>query len=64
MNTSQDRIHEYLDTPFDLSSGVTHLNTENMDSFHSHIDGVTFNYNGTKMYTIDRQDNQRFLSLN
>ena len=26
--------------------------------FTSEINGVTFNYNGTKMYTSDRQDNQ------
>ena len=29
-----------------------------MSSYHSYIDGVTFNYNGTKMYTIDHQSNQ------
>ena len=47
------QIHEYsLSTPFDLSSGVTHLNTEDLISFQNHIDGVTFNYDGTKMYTI------------
>ena len=52
-NTSQHRIHEYsLDTPFDLSSGVTHLNTEDLSSTHDYIDGVIFNYNGTKMFTI------------
>ena len=50
----QDRIHEYsLDTAFDLSSTVTHLNTEEMSSFHSYLDGITFNHDGTKMYTID-----------
>ncbi len=53
-NNSQVRIHEYsLSTGFDLSSTVTHLNTEDLISFHSHIDGVTFNYDGTKMYTIN-----------
>ncbi len=52
-NMSQHRIHEYsLATPFDFSSGVTHLNTEDLSSTHDYIDGVTFNYNGTKMYTI------------
>ena len=52
-NDSQVRIHEYsLSTGFDLSSGVTHLNTEDLISFQNHIDGVTFNYDGTKMYTI------------
>ena len=56
---AEDRIHEFtLDTPFDLSSGVTHVNTEDMSSYHNYIDGVTFNYNGTKMYTIDHQSNQ------
>ena len=53
-NASQVRIHEFsLDTAFDLSSGVTQLNTEDLISFHNHIDGVTFNYDGTKMYTIN-----------
>ncbi len=52
-NNSQVRVHEFsLDTAFDLSSTVTHLNTEDLISFQSHIDGVTFNYDGTKMYTI------------
>jgi len=52
-NDSQEQIHEYsLSTGFDLSSTVTHLNTEDLISFQSHIDGVTFNYDGTKMYTI------------
>ncbi len=53
-NNSQVRINEFsLDTAFDLSSGVTQLNTEDLISFHNHIDGVTFNYDGTKMYTIN-----------
>ena len=52
-NRSQHRIHEYsLSIGFDLSSTVTHLNTEDLSSTHNYIDGVTFNYNGTKMYTI------------
>ncbi len=52
-NENQHRIHEYsLATPFEFSSGVTHLNTEDLSSTHDYIDGVTFNYNGTKMYTI------------
>ena len=52
-NDSQVQIHEYsLSTGFDLSSGVTHLNTQDLISFQNHIDGVTFNYDGTKMYTI------------
>ncbi len=58
-NESQHRIHEYsLDTAFDLSSGVTHLNSEDLNSFHTYIDGVTFNHDGTKMYTIDNTTNQ------
>lgn len=53
-NGSQHHLNEYsLDTAFDLSSGVTHLNTEDLSSFHSNLDGVTFNHDGTKMYTID-----------
>ena len=57
-NESQHRIHEYsLATPFDLSSTVTHLNTEDLSSTHNYIDGVIFNYNGTKMYTIRNQTN-------
>ena len=53
-NSSQARIHEYsLSTGFDISSTVTHLNTEDLISFHNHIDGVIFNYDGTKMYTIN-----------
>ncbi len=52
-NNSQVRVHEFsLSTAFDLSSTVTHLNTEDLISFQNHIDGVTFNYDGTKMYTI------------
>ena len=52
-NNSQVQIHEYsLSTGFDLSSTVTHLNTQDLISFQNHIDGVTFNYDGTKMYTI------------
>ena len=47
-------LNEYsLDTAFDLSSGVTHLNTEDLSSLHTYLDGVTFNHDGTKMYTID-----------
>ncbi len=58
-NDSQVRIHEYsLSTGFDLSSTVTHLNTEDLISFQSHIDGVTFNYDGTKMYTINSKEDE------
>ena len=45
-------MNEYtLDTPFVITSGVTHINTEDLSSDHSYIDGITFNYDGTKMYT-------------
>ena len=55
-NNSQVQIHEYsLETAFDLSSTVTHLNTEDLSSTHSYIDGVIFNYNGTKLFTIISQ---------
>ena len=57
-NTSQHRIHEYsLSTGFDLSSTVTHLNTEDLSSTHDYIDGVIFNYNGTKLFTIRNETN-------
>ncbi len=57
-NNSQVRIHEFsLSTGFDISSTVTHLNTEDLISFHNHIDGVIFNYDGTKMYTINGNEN-------
>ena len=53
-NMSQHRIHEYsLSTPYDLSSTVTHLNTEDLSSSHNYLDGITFNYNGTKMFIIN-----------
>ena len=53
-NRTTHRIHEYsLSTGFDLSSTVTHLNSEDLSSTHKYIDGVTFNYDGTKMYTIE-----------
>ena len=58
-NDSQVRVHEFsLDTAFDLSSGVTQLNTEDLISFQNHIDGVTFNYDGTKMYTINSKEDE------
>ncbi len=58
-NDSQVRIHEFsLDTAFNLSSGVTQLNTEDLISFQNHIDGVTFNYDGTKMYTINSKEDE------
>ena len=52
-NNKLHRIHEYsLSTGFDLSSTVTHLNTEDLSSTHNYIDGITFKDDGTKMYTI------------
>ncbi len=52
-NDKLHRIHEYsLSTGFDLSSTVTHLNTEDLSSSHNYIDGITFKDDGTKMYTI------------
>ncbi len=51
-------VNEYtLDTPFVITSGVTHINTEDLSSDHSYIDGIVFNYDGTKMYTTDSEDN-------
>ncbi len=62
-NMSQHRIHEYsLSTGFDLSSTVTHLNTEDLSSTHDYIDGVTFNYDGTKMYTIRGSEDDNNIS--
>ena len=62
-NNSQVRIHEYsLSTGFDLSSTVTHLNTEDLSSTHDYIDGVTFNYDGTKMYTIRGSEDDNKIS--
>ena len=53
-NMSQHRIHEYsLSTPYDLSSTVTHLNTEDLSSSHNYLDGITFKDDGTKMFIIN-----------
>ncbi len=44
-------INEYtLDTPFVIETGVTHINTEDLSSTIGYIDGIVFNYDGTKMY--------------
>ena len=60
---SHHRIHEYsVSTGFDLSSTVTHLNTEDLSSTHDYIDGVTFNYDGTKMYTIRGSEDDNNIS--
>ncbi len=62
-NMSQHRIHEYsLAKPFDLSSTVTHLNTEDLSSTYDYLDGVTFNYDGTKMYTIRGSEDDNNIS--
>ncbi|WP_440920867.1 autotransporter domain-containing protein [Candidatus Pelagibacter sp.] len=62
-NMSQHRIHEYsLSTGFDLSSTVTHLNTEDLSSTHDYIDGVTFKDDGTKMYTIRGSEDDNNIS--
>ena len=51
-NSNVGEVNEYtLDTPFVITSGVTHINTEDLSSDHSYIDGIVFNYDGTKMYT-------------
>ncbi len=57
-NANPGEVNEYtLDTPFVITSGVTHINTEDLSSDHSYIDGIVFNYDGTKMYTTDDEDN-------
>ena len=45
-------IHEYtLDTPFVIESGVTHVQEVQPDDLQSdYVDGIVFNYDGTKMY--------------
>ncbi len=44
-------INEYtLDTPFVIETGVTHINTKDLSSTIGYIDGIVFNYDGTKMY--------------
>ena len=56
---SQHRIHEYsLAKPFDLSSTVTHLNTEDLSSSHNYLDGITFKDDGTKMFIINGGDDE------
>ena len=61
-NMSQHRIHEYsLDTPYDLSSTVTHLNTEDLSSSHNYLDGITFNYNGIHFSTIVIKSNSIYV---
>ncbi len=45
-------IHEYtLDTPFVITSGVTHVQEVQPDDLQSdYVDGIVFNYDGTKMF--------------
>ena len=50
-NSNVGEINEYtLDTPFVITSGVTHINTEDLSSTIGYIDGIVFNYDGSKMY--------------
>ena len=54
-----NELNEYtLDTPFFVETGVTHINIEDLSSSHSLIDGIVFNYDGTKMYITDSVDNK------
>ena len=44
-------IHEYtLDTPFVIESGVTHVQETQLSPQPDYVDGIVFNYDGTKMY--------------
>ena len=50
-NANPGEVNEYtLATPFFITSGVTHINTEDLSSTIGYIDGIVFNYDGTKMY--------------
>ena len=52
-------IHEYtLDTPFVITSGVTHVQEVQPDPQPDYIDGIVFNYDGTKMYITSSVDNK------
>ncbi len=52
-------IHEYtLDTPFVITSGVTHAQEVQPDPQPDYIDGIVFNYDGTKMYITSSVDNK------
>ena len=51
-------IHEYtLDTPFVIESGVTHVQEVQPDDLQSdYVDGIVFNYDGTKMFITSGGD--------
>ena len=52
-------IHEYtLDNPFVITSGVTHVIEVQPDPQPDHVDGIVFNYDGTKMYITDSVANE------
>ncbi len=52
-------IHEYtLDNPFVITSGVTHVQEVQPDPQPDYIDGIVFNYDGTKMYITSHADNK------
>jgi len=52
-------IHEYtLDNPFVIESGVTHVVEVQPDPQPDYIDGIVFNYDGTKMYITSSVDNK------
>ncbi len=47
-------IHEYtLDNPFVITSGVTYVGEIQPDPQPEYVDGIVFNYDGTKMYITD-----------
>ena len=53
-NTDGQLINEYsLDNPFVITSGVTHVSAVNSGTTSNYIDGIVFNYDGTKMYITD-----------
>ena len=52
-------IHEYtLDNAFVITSGVTHVIEVQPDPQPDHVDGIVFNYDGTKMYITDSVANE------
>ena len=52
--SSNQAIHEYtLDDAFVITSGVTHVVTVQPDPQPDYVDGIVFNYDGTKMYITD-----------
>ena len=52
-------IHEYsLDNPFVITSGVTHVQETQLSPQPDYVDGIVFNYDGTKMYITDSVGNE------